>query len=276
MSQIISYKKFDMHTHSDNSHDGSFSVADMAKSAKEKGVEGICITDHCDIFLCKDEDVALRTKKSVSAALEADNKYGVRVLHGIEIGESYWYPEYTDKILSMCSYDAIIGSVHSIDNEKWNIPYARIDFSCWSADELYRFMDIYFDNMNKMLDMLDFDILAHLTCPLRYINGKYGRNIDATRFFDEISGILERIIKRKIALEINTSETDRKLNATMPYEWIIDMYVKLGGSIVTIGSDAHITSDVGKEFDKAVNIVKNAGLDCYYYFENRHPVACTL
>ena len=176
----------------------------------------------------------------------------------------------------MCSYDAIIGSVHSIDNEKWNIPYARIDFSCWSADELYRFMDIYFDNMNKMLDMLDFDILAHLTCPLRYINGKYGRNIDATRFSDEISGILERIIKRKIALEINTSETDRKLNATMPYEWIIDMYVKLGGSIVTIGSDAHITRNVGKGFDKAVNIVKNAGLDCYYYFENRRPVACTL
>lgn len=276
MSQIKCCKKFDMHTHSNNSHDGKFSVTDMAKSAKINGIDGICITDHCDVFLAGIENVEYHTQKSVKEAIAADNKYGVRVLHGVEIGESWWNKEFANKMLNFCNYDAIIGSVHSIDCENWNMPYSRIDFSGWSDDELYSFMSIYFDNMNKMLDFLDCDILAHLTCPLRYINGKYGKNIDLLRFCGEINDILGIIIKRRIALEINTSETDRALNATMPYEWIIDMYVKLGGNIVTIGSDAHIASDVGKGFDKAMEILKKIGLKSYFYFENRKPIECFL
>lgn len=276
MSQIKAYKKFDMHTHSNNSHDGKFSVTDMAKSAKQMEIDGICITDHCDVFLAGLENVEYRTQKSVEDAMAADNKYGVRVLHGIEIGESWWNKEFANKMLKLCDYDAIIGSVHSIDCEKWNMPYSGIDFSGWSDDELYRFMSMYFDDVSKMLDFLDFDILAHLTCPLRYINGKYNKNIDLSRFCGEINDILDTIINRGIALEINTSEIDRALNTTMPYEWIIDMYVKLGGCIVTIGSDAHITSDLGKGFDKATEILKKLGLKSYFYFENRKPIECFL
>lgn len=168
-------------------------------------------------------------------AIAADNKYGVRVLHDIEIGESWWNKEFANKMLKLCDYDVIIGSVHSIDCENWNMPYSRIDFSGWKEDELYRFMSIYFDNVSKMLDF---------------------------------------IINRGIALEINTSETDRALNATMPCEWIIDMYVRLGGRIVIIGSDAHIASDIGKGIDKAIEILKKAGLKSYFYFENRKPIEC--
>lgn len=61
MSKIKGCKKFDMHTHSNNSHDGQFSVDDMAKNAKMKSVDGICITDHCDLFLAGIENVEYST-----------------------------------------------------------------------------------------------------------------------------------------------------------------------------------------------------------------------
>ena len=62
---------------------------------------------------------------------------------------------------------------------------------------------------------MDFDILAHLTCPLRYIKGKYGIEVDITVFEEKISEILTLIIKREIALEVNTSSFDL-LNDFMP------------------------------------------------------------
>ena len=59
--------------------------------------------------------------------------------------------------------------------------------------------------MLEMIEGCDFDILAHLTCPLRYINGKYAMDVDCKMYENKIKSILERIIERKIALEINSS-----------------------------------------------------------------------
>ncbi|MBE5817877.1 MAG: histidinol-phosphatase HisJ family protein [Clostridiales bacterium] len=266
----------DMHTHSNNSHDGKCTVAEMAKAAREKGLNGICITDHCDVMLSDTVDVASKTKCSVNDAKNADNKYGVRVFCGIEIGETYWNQPVTDKILSMCSYDAVIGSVHTLDKAGWDISYSQIDFSLYTEAELYDFFNVYLDNVNKMLDTLNFDILAHLTCPLRYINGRYKRNVDATRFADKIETILKRITERKIALEINTSEIDQGINATMPYDWIIKRYFELGGELITLGSDAHTTNNIGKGFDKAFCMLKSMGVEHYYCYENRIPQRCDV
>ena len=53
----------------------------------------------------------------------------------------------------------------------------------------------------KVIEWGGFDVLTHLTCPLRYINGKYNRGIDISIFNREIEEILQEIIKKEIALE---------------------------------------------------------------------------
>ena len=266
----------DMHTHSNNSHDGKCTVDEMAKAAREKGLDGICITDHCDIMLFNNMDITSMTQRSVNDSKNADGKYGVRVFCGIEIGETYWNQAATDKILSMCSYDAVIGSVHTLDKAGWDISYSQIDFSKYSDAELNDFFNVYLDNVNKMLDTLDFDILAHLTCPLRYINGRYKRNLDAMLFNDKIENILIRIIELKIALEINTSEIDQGINSTMPYDWIIKRYFELGGDLITLGSDAHTTNNIGKGFFNVIDMLKDIGVKHYYRYENRIPQRCDV
>ena len=132
--------------------------------------------------------------------------------------------------------------------------------------------------MYVMLKECDFDILAHLTCPLRYINGKYGLNIDAKNYRAKIEKVLKEVIKRKLALEINTScvYKDSVYCEFMPEKWILEMYRDMGGYLITLGSDAHISQNSANSFDAAYEIIKEIGFENIYYYKNRRAIQCAV
>lgn len=269
---------FDMHTHTHNSHDGSCFAGDSAKSAKEKGISAIAITDHCDIQYYIEHNVKKRISNSLKEAEEANKLFNgnPEVLKGIEIGESICNEEYTKDILLKHNYDVIIGSVHEVKYRNYDYPYAQIDFSAFSSEELNEFMHMYFDDVLKMLATLPCDIMAHLTCPLRYINGKYNRNISSRDYEKQIIEILEYIIKNSIAMEINTSGIGTAFNTLMPDEWIIKKYYEMGGYLITLGSDAHISENIGNGFSEAISFLKETGFKKCYYYKNRKAIAYDL
>jgi histidinol-phosphatase (PHP family) len=82
------------------------------------------------------------------------------------------------------------------------------------------------------------------------------------KFYPKIDEILKVIIRRGIALEINTSGGDR----LMPGEFVIKRYLSLGGYLITLGSDAHVPANVGKCFEETVKTLKElqVGELCYY------------
>ena len=67
--------------------------------------------------------------------------------------------------------------------------------------------------------------------------------------------ILKYIISNDIKLELNTSNLAKKLDFINPHNDIIKRYKELGGSYVTIGSDAHKSQDIGCGFDFVKNII---------------------
>ena len=83
--------------------------------------------------------------------------------------------------------------------------------------------------------------------------------------------ILISLIKSGKGLEINTSGFRYGLNAAHPNIEILSRYKKLGGSIITLGSDAHICTDLCSNFDIAIEILKSIGYSYYTIFENRKP-----
>ena len=111
----------------------------------------------------------------------------------------------------------------------------------------------------------------HLTCPLRYINGKYGRDIDISEFNTYINTILKNIISRNIALEIKTSGLNTPFNELMPNISIIKHYKELGGHLITVAGDAHVPQNIGSGFTQTIKILKTLGFDSYYYFKKRRP-----
>ena len=262
----------DMHIHSQSSHDSTSKVVDIADACVRNNISVFAVTDHCDIQYYVNRNMPLCMKNSYEETLEASRIFDgkVKILKGIEIGEGIWNREFTKEILEKHDYDVVIGSVHAVRYKNYTDPYSIIDFSKMEMNKIYEYLSMYFDEMLEMIQTVPIDIMAHINCPLRYINGKFGRNADVLRFEDKIDKILDYIIEHSIAIEINTSV----LNTYN--ESIIEKFRNKGGYLVTIGSDAHIPENVGKDFDKAINLLKKYGFRKYYYYEKRKSIPCEI
>ena len=128
----------------------------------------------------------------------------------------------------------------------------------------------YFDELLDTASNADFDSLAHLTYPTRYIIQRTDINPELDRYSEVIDNILKALVDRDKALEINTSGL-RTIGVTMPDINIIKRFKELGGKYVTIGSDAHSVSKLGYGIEKGIEIAKTCGFDYFTVFENRQP-----
>lgn len=264
---------FDMHTHSESSHDSVCPVSDMKKSAKEKGISGFAVTDHCDIEYYDTIDLHRCVEKTFEG-VENSKDDEIKIFKGIEIGEGFWHPEITEEILKNYKFDVVIGSVHAVKYPGYEMPYSQIDFSKMGKKTAEKYFDKYFDDVIYMIENCEFDVLAHLTCPLRYINGKYNLGLKSDMYTEKIEKILDRIIEKSIALEVNTSCVfdGSGYNEFLPSEDIIKMYKEKGGHLITVGSDAHIKENCGNNFEKLFAILKTIGFENAYYYEKRKPI----
>ncbi|MBE6577721.1 MAG: histidinol-phosphatase HisJ family protein [Ruminococcaceae bacterium] len=258
---------YDMHVHSSNSHDSTTPVGDSAEACAEKGISGFAVTDHFDVQYHDTLDIMGVVDGSVRDCETVASEYEGRVdaLRGIEIGEGIWHGESVSAVMSKHSFDVVLGSVHAVRYKELSMPYSKIDFGKLSIDVIYEYLDKYFDEVVEMIESVPCDVVSHLTCPLRYINSKFGRGVDVTRFESKIERVLRLIVEKSLALEVNTSCDD----FLMPEEWIIKRYKELGGELVTLGSDAHVSQNVGKNFDKAIEVLKRCGFEKCYYYKNR-------
>ena len=268
----------DMHTHSSHSHDCREKMAETRAAQALAGTSFAAVTDHSDIGYYQTRDAFLRIESSFREVneLNSRNDSRCRLLTGVEIGDGIIFPDKMRRVEKLCDYDVIIGSIHCqpIDGELK--AYSTIDFSSFTDEEVDAFMRNYFDGIKKMIEIADFDVLAHLTCPTRYITGRYGKKVHIDNYADDINFILKAIIKRGIALELNTSSLSLKLGDFVPHTDILKAYRDLGGYLVTIGSDAHIKEEASANFTRALKHLKSLGFDNIYYFKNRKPYQCRI
>ena len=265
----------DMHTHSESSHDSVCKTEDMLKKEIDNGTELFAVTDHFDTASFKDYDVFSPIEKAYKTVRALEEKYGNKLLAGIEISEGFWHPDIYMKAKTLVDYDVVIGSVHLVRYKNLDYAYSRIDFSSLSKDIILEYLDAYFDDIITMIDTVDFDILAHLTCPLRYINWKYNIGIDISHFENKIEYILQQIIQKGIALEVNTSSFDL-LNDFLPPIDILKKYFDMGGYLITLGSDAHVSEDASKHFDEALASLKAVGFKNIFYYKKRNLYQITI
>lgn len=260
----------DMHTHSVNSHDSVCEIEDMCLMQIKRGTKIFAVTDHCDIYLYKDYDIYSPIRNAADTVRTLNEKYGGKclILSGVEISESFWYNSEYEKIHSLLQCDVILGSVHCVKYKDLEKPYSGIDFSKLTNEQIYSYMDCYFNNMLEMISTTDFDILAHMICPLRYITGKYGVRVDLSDFNGKITEILKAIINKGIALEVNTSGYV-SIKDSMPGKEILKKYFDMGGYLITLGSDAHIAENASYCFDKAIGTLKEIGFKNIFYYKDR-------
>lgn len=271
---------YDMHTHTNFSHDSKAEPEDNCLAAIEKGLGGIAFTDHADMWYYNERHTLEHIVSSTSRAAELGAKYSgkLKVFRGIEVADAYFDPTVTTELIERIKPDVVIGSIHCLSYKGLEDAYSQMDFSesAISREKLVGLVDRYFELVTEMAENHDFDVLAHLTCPFRYINGKYGRGLTDEEFEKPIKTILDTVIRRKIALEVNTSGMGTALNDTMPSERIIGWYRQLGGELITLGSDAHSADRVANGFDITREMLLRQGFTHGVYYENRKAVEYEL
>ncbi len=260
---------FDSHTHNTFSHDGIQTPEEQLNTAIEKGFKGYAVTDHCEIEDSNWIEVCEKNiPLSIAKATEFKKQYADKIIIsvGAEIGGALFEKEKADKIIKENNLDFILCSCH---NAKGQHDYCQKNYT--KEKDIPALLRNYFEILEESSRVCDFDSLSHITYPLRYITGNYGIAVDMNQYKSIIEKTLVNLIKRDKAMEVNTSGFRQKIGVSMPDGNIINLYKKLGGKLITIGSDAHKSEDMGKDFDRTFTLLKECGFDRYYYYQNRQP-----
>jgi len=260
---------FDSHTHSENSPDGNHSVMCMCERAVELGLSGLSITDHMEANEYEEFGYRARVQQSIFDIQKAQSLLGDRVLIscGLELGQALQNPAAAKEVLGLCDYDFVIGSLHALAGMK---DFYYLDYN----DPKIVIRDLVNDYYSQCIDLArwgHFDVLGHLTYPIRYIWGRARIPVDLGLYSDAIDELMRTLISNGRGIEVNTSGLRQGLGTTLPDLPLVRRYRQLGGEIITIGSDAHCAEDLGTGIEYAMDLLKEAGFRHFTFYKERQP-----
>ena len=245
----------DCHVHTAFSTDSEANPAETVMQAAALGMPLICITDHHDMDYPGGEfqlDVPLYKEKTEELKdFFADR---IEVLRGVELGLQP-YLAGTGRLEQFAEeggYDYVIGSVHLVDGKD---PYVREDFDMTDTELYTRYFEQTLECVQKLSG---FQTLGHLDYIVRYGYGK-DKEYSYIKYRDVLDAVLETLIRRDIALEVNTAGYRKGLDFPNPHPDILWRYHDLGGEKITLGSDAHEPENTGADFAKAAELLQAIG-----------------
>lgn len=257
----------DSHVHTNISHDGKSSMVDYIEVADIKGVDEITFTEHFDVYDgIKTNLKTLNVQHYYDMYRRVKDNTRFKINFGIEMGLQPDIKDIISDVAQKYPFDFIIGSSHITC--KKDMAMDKSFFDGLTRREAYlRYFKEVLENI-KLYD--DFDVYGHLDYVVRY-GGYTEKKIDYNEFKDILDEILVTLIKKDKGIEINTSGIRYKLGSTHPNIDILRRYKELGGKIVTIGSDAHICEDLGRDFNVAYDMLNEVGYNEFAVYHNREP-----
>lgn len=261
----------DYHVHSTCSPDGKMTIAQAAEAAVRAGLDEICITDHVDTIYWS--DYSPRTEfdwdKSYAQLREAQERYGDRLIIklGAELGEADLSFERANILLDSAKMlDFCIGSVHTCSEKLQCLDLYYLEKR---ADPAYyhAVIEDYLDSVLSIARWGRFNVLGHLTLPLRYMKEHLGLSMTFEPWMDRVEKIFSVIIPQGIGIECNTNRGKEPL----PYGAILKRYHEMGGEIITLGSDAHETKDVGCVIRERQELLRECGFRYFSTFTAGKP-----
>ena len=238
----------DYHVHSTCSGDGKASIDEMCARAVELGIREIAFTEH---VVYNPADVCFgrfdldRYRSEIDAARR---KFDLTILTGIEFCDPHVYPSEL-AIARTWGLDIIMGSVHWVGD-------AMISVDSFAGLDVMETYHRYFDEVLKAVQTGGFDVLAHFDLVKRF-GARHVGPFRLQPFKGQVTAILEVMIERKIALELNTSGLRQPCGEMFPGRETLELYRKLGGRLVTIGSDSHRVEQLGYGLKEGLSLLRS-------------------
>ena len=253
----------DYHTHTKLSSDGEVPLTEMAEAAVKAGLSELCVTDHYDLVDLDGYDWVPALAQRREAAERYRGRLTVRL--GVEFGSANRYPDRAKATLAQPELDFVIGSVHNLTPEAGAKDFYFVDYT--APEVCYACLDDYFAQMLRLAPIPDYDAMGHIIYPLRYMCMRDGQTVSLDRYWEQIREILRTVAQTGHAIELNTYN-GRTLADWLP---VLKIYKEVGGELITVGSDAHRTENVGKGVPEAYELLTQAGFRYVTLYEKRQP-----
>lgn len=261
----------DYHMHSRISPDAKYSMREMAEAAARNGMDEVCFTDHIEPVAWNGRDPVLTydwagLKRDYEEAREALGDR-IRIRLGIELGEAVLDLPRTAALLAEApELDFIIGSTHIL-SERFDLVDLYF-FHPKDEEEALLGITDYLALVKREAEWGGFDVLGHLTLPLRYLNENQGFHMTFDPFESEVEDILRTVVRKGLGIELNTNRG----NDPLPGEKWLRMYRDLGGEIITLGTDAHTPEFTGCAVRERQELLRRCGFTRFCTFEKRQPI----
>ena len=262
----------DFHLHSSFSGDSDAPMEEMVRRGISLGLSQMCFTEHMDLDHPVSEELSAGFFEVDTAAyretlLSLREKYAdrIRLLFGIELGMQPHMAARNTAFAASWDFDFIIASTHFVGGID---PYSPSYFDGKTDEEAYR---AYFEEELKGLQgFSDFDVYGHIDYVIRY-----GRTKDKNYCYDKYADLFDRmldlLLEKGKGIELNTGGLRKGLREPHPCVEFLKRYRKMGGEIITVGSDAHFPRDIAADFGRAADFLRQCGFSRYCTFEKRTP-----
>ena len=264
---------YDQHVHSRHSFDSHSDPAACVERALACGLTGITFTEHFDTHpddwpgCVYDDDAYSATVRGLR------DEFADRIFIGKGI-EVCYQPDRMPFILDFLGrheFDMVILSVHYFGSD------AIFRRASWEGVDAFEGTRRYLETVRNAVQFCErlhrsdgrvFDVLGHLDVVKRYTQRFFGTH-DVMRFSDLVDEILNACLAADLTPEINTSTLRQNLDEPMPGAEILSRYAELGGTAMSLASDAHLVESVGAGFDRAIAMLRDAGVSHMSIFKCR-------
>ena len=250
---------FDQHVHSSFSFDSN---EDLENYINVSNNNDIITTEHLDFAnpIINYEDSSIDYLKYVGQIKNLNKKYSNKFFSGIEIGYTSNFEKRIEGFLKDKNFDLKLLSIHQ------NGTY---DFMCINKKliRLEILVKEYFELMIQALESsIEFNVLAHFEYGLRIIDISVIEFDNLASIF--LNKIIELIVKKEIAFEVNTKSMYKYKKENL-YNYMIEKYIKKGGRLFTLGSDAHNIKEYAYKFDEATKFLLSKNIKEIILFKDK-------
>ena len=257
----------DYHLHSEFSFDSSEKIGNICEKAVACGISEIALTDHAEIPLHEGAPWPDFKKRSeIIGECREMYKTKLFIREGIEIGQPWRNPK-QEKELTEYSPDFIIASVHELDG------YPDPRKITYSEENVPDFIITYIEQMCRMAEECDYDVLGHVTYLFRFIPEDIVRRFPPESFMKEYEKLFRIVIYRGKGIEVNCSGLRMPaIKNLLPSLPLLKLYREMGGETITVGSDGHSCRSAFSGLETGYEALKEAGFASASLFEKRKAV----
>jgi len=237
----------DLHVHTAFSADCDTPIEGYCTRAIELGMSYLCFTDHMDTNPLDYGTGYYDPQAFFDAVAPLQKKYAdkLTILAGVEFAEPHMHPEQLAEFQKY-PYDMIIGSIHWVGDlfptrmMREGIPHMAYTDGYWR--------EIYCAARHGGVHTL-----GHMDFPKRYFG-------ETPPDMDLLAEAMKLLLKNGSVIEINTSALRNNCREPMPGLTLLQLYKEVGGTHVTVGSDAHFVKDLSAHNEVAKDLMAKVGL----------------